>query len=307
MSVVGKKVRLQEEKEWCGIEGEPEEEEASQSGWFFLWLEAEWLCSRQSGAATKGGVRWGWRKNKKTSAAGSGSSWGASSGSEWAEQGERCAAVRTKWQRSRGGGGDSYRLKIAGGGGEQLSGLLQQLPLGGAEQAVVTDFDEAWRQDVLQETMDELLGGDGAVLELVSGGLLVGESDLAIFQLTQAVVADSDAEDIRSEILESLFAGTDGLGMDHPWFAPDAGRDLSKEFGLFESVTELGAEDQGERFDGHEKVLAGSVPAASSREAAAGDEVMDVGMIAELAGPGVEYADHAEAGADEARVLGQLQ
>ena len=42
-------------------------------------------------------------------------------------------------------------------------------------------------------------------------------------------------------------------------------------------------------------------------EAAAGDDVMDVGMIEELAGPGMEHADHAEAGADEARILGQLQ
>jgi hypothetical protein len=34
---------------------------------------------------------------------------------------------------------------------------------------------------------------------------------------------------------------------------------------------------------------------------------MNVRMIEELAGPGVEHAHHAEASADEARVLGQLQ
>lgn len=33
---------------------------------------------------------------------------------------------------------------------------------------------------------------------------------------------------------------------------------------------------------------------------------MDVRMIEQLPGPGVEHADETEAGADEARVLGQL-
>ena len=33
---------------------------------------------------------------------------------------------------------------------------------------------------------------------------------------------------------------------------------------------------------------------------------MDVRMIEQLAGPGVEHADHAQAAADEAWVLGQL-
>ncbi len=42
-------------------------------------------------------------------------------------------------------------------------------------------------------------------------------------------------------------------------------------------------------------------------EAAAGDEVMDVGMIEELAGPGMEYSDHAQTATYEPGVLSQLQ
>jgi hypothetical protein len=79
--------------------------------------------------------------------------------------------------------------------------------LSGAEQAVVTDLDEAGGTDVLEEATDELLGREGATLELVSGRLFVRESDLAIFQLTEAVVGDSDAKDVRGEILEGLGAG----------------------------------------------------------------------------------------------------
>src|SRR5712692_7291927 len=179
--------------------------------------------------------------------------------------------------------------------------------MSGAKQAVVTDLDEPIREQVLEEATDELLGGDGAVLELISGRLFERESDLAIFQLAQAVVADSDAKDVRGEILESLLATADGFGMDHPIFAPEARRDCREQSSLFQFIAKLGAEDPGERFDGEQEVGARGTPAAVSSEAAAGDEVMEVGVIEELAGPGVEHADHTEAGADEARVLGQFQ
>jgi len=90
--------------------------------------------------------------------------------------------------------------------GEQLPGLGEQVTVVGAEQAVVTDFDEAWREDVLEEATDELSRGHRAVLELLGGGFLVRESDVPIFQLAQAVIADRDAKDVRGEILEGLFA-----------------------------------------------------------------------------------------------------
>src|SRR5450432_2013383 len=127
---------------------------------------------------------------------------------------------------------------------------------------------------MLEEAADELLGRDRATLELGGGRLFVGESDLTILELPHAVVADGHAEDVRSEILEGLRAGAHRLGMDHPVFTPDAGCDLSEERSLAQGITKLGAEDAGERFDGHEKVRAGRTPAAVVSEAAAGDYVM---------------------------------
>ena len=75
-----------------------------------------------------------------------------------------------------------------------------------AKQAVVTDFDEARGKDVLEEAADELLGGDGGVLEMVSGRFFVGESDLAIMEIAEAVVTEGHAKDVRGEILEGLKA-----------------------------------------------------------------------------------------------------
>ena len=94
--------------------------------------------------------------------------------------------------------------------------------------------------------------------------------------------------------------------MHDPVFAPDVRLQEREQISLLQLVAEYGAEDWGESFDGHEKVFACGPPVAIISQAAAGDDVMYMRMKEELAGPGVEYADHTEAGADEARVLGQL-
>jgi len=48
------------------------------------------------------------------------------------------------------------------------------MTVAGTEQTVVTDFDEACWEEVLQEAADELLRVECAVLELLSGRLFVG-------------------------------------------------------------------------------------------------------------------------------------
>ena len=134
-------------------------------------------------------------------------SWGATSG-EWTEQREWPAAVGTtrriaNWGRLSGG---EEGVLLAGRGEQSLSGLLKQLPIGGTEQTVVTDFDEAWGQDVLEEAANELFGGDGAVLNSIGGGLFIRESEVTVFELAETGVADRHAEDVRGEILEGLCA-----------------------------------------------------------------------------------------------------
>jgi len=58
---------------------------------------------------------------------------------------------------------------LSGGRIEQLPDAVKQMPVRGSEQAVVTDFDEAFGQDVLQEAADKLLGGNGRESGLISG------------------------------------------------------------------------------------------------------------------------------------------
>ena len=47
--------------------------------------------------------------------------------------------------------------------------MLKQMTIRGTEQAEVAHFDEARREHVLEEATNELFGGDGRVLELISG------------------------------------------------------------------------------------------------------------------------------------------
>ncbi len=73
---------------------------------------------------------------------------------------------------------------------------------------------------MVEEAANELLGSDGAKFKLVSGGVFIRESDLAIMELAEAVVTEGDAKDVRGEILESLGAGADGFGVDDPFLFP---------------------------------------------------------------------------------------
>jgi hypothetical protein len=80
------------------------------------------------------------------------------------------------------------------------------MPIGGSEQAIVTDFDESFWQDVLKEAANKLLGGNGRESGLISGRILVGESDLAILEGEDAAIADGDAKDVRSKVFEGGLA-----------------------------------------------------------------------------------------------------
>src|SRR2546427_12137311 len=95
--------------------------------------------------------------------------------------------------------------------------------------------------------------------------------------------------------------------MDHPFFLPHPGRHGSKQRRLFQFITKLGAKDHGESFDRNEEIGAGKLPTTIISKSAAGDDVMHVRMIEQLAGPGVEYANQARTSTDEARVLSQFE
>ncbi|MCG3158995.1 MAG: hypothetical protein DKINENOH_05643 [bacterium] len=70
-----------------------------------------------------------------------------------------------------------------------------------------------------------------------------------------SAVADGNAKDVRREILERAFAGTNRPAIDDPIFFPSLRRHLAKQLRLLlERVAELGAKNLRQRFDRHEKL-----------------------------------------------------
>jgi hypothetical protein len=102
------------------------------------------------------------------------------------------------------------------------------------------------------------------------------------------VVAEGDAEDVGGEIFEGGLAATGGLTVHDPMLAPDGGRDRSEQRGLFQAIAELGAEDLAQSFDRKQKLgVLGWKPLALGRKATGGNQIMDMWMIVEIAGPGL--------------------
>jgi hypothetical protein len=98
---------------------------------------------------------------------------------------------------------------------------MEQRSVAASEQAIITNLDESFRQDVLEETADEFFSGDGGELELLGCGIFVLEGDFAIFEIEDTVIADGDAKDVRSEVLEGSQTAADRFAMNDPVFVPD--------------------------------------------------------------------------------------
>ena len=55
---------------------------------------------------------------------------------------------------------------------------------------------------MLQDTVDEFFGGEGAELKLAGIGCPVAEGDLPILQFHQAAVANGNSKDIGGQVFE---------------------------------------------------------------------------------------------------------
>jgi hypothetical protein len=92
--------------------------------------------------------------------------------------------------------------------------------------------------------------------------------------------------------------------MNDPIFEPDLLVEEVEEVGLLQLVAELGAEEDREGLDVDEEIRARVKPTAIGRESAPSGDVVDVRMVEEVAGPGMKNTNHADTGADEARICG---
>ena len=113
---------------------------------------------------------------------------------------------------------------------------------------------------MLEEAVDEFFCGEGAELVQAGIGRAVAKSDLIVFELDQAAVADGDAEDVGSQVLKDSAAVADWFAVNDPILFPDTGRDIVGEASLLQGVVEFGPEYPGEGFDREQEVMVGRQP-----------------------------------------------
>ena len=210
--------------------------------------------------------------------------------------------------------------------GEQIAAerkLLGAMAIG--EEADVADPVEAVGHGVLQEAADEFVSGERHHLGLaVLAIVFPGEADLAVVEPDQAAVGDGDAVSVAGEIAEHLLGpGERGLAVDDPI---DLGQCV--EVGGEGSGVGQGGESAGEaEFTGREGGAhllqeqiaeaarehahgqeeagrAGDPARLVGRDAAAGDDAVQMRMVVQRLPPGVQHRDRADLGAEVARVGG---
>src|SRR5512144_1879476 len=98
-----------------------------------------------------------------------------------------------------------------------------------------------------------------------------------------------------------MSAVTDRLAVDYPVLRPDLSRDLSKELGLLQSVTELGPKQHRQRAYREQEIITSRSPGSIiGSQATARDHVVNMRMVDQSTRPGVEHTDHAQSAAHEA-------
>jgi hypothetical protein len=157
---------------------------------------------------------------------------------------------------------------------------------------------------VLEKAADELLDRQATAVEFAGAGLAVAEGHPTLGEALQPAVGEGHAEEVAGEVVEHRLAGPRRLGMDDPPLAPGLGRNERQEAGLAQVGPDLGPEEDGQGPAGQQAVpMAREAPGLFVfGEAAGGDEQVDVRVVEQGPGPGVQDAEQAGAGAEVAGI-----
>src|SRR6185503_17234439 len=135
-------------------------------------------------------------------------------------------SIVAKWAaRQRRGRGQRLRC-FRRDGGQQCGGGISLRAAMRREDAVVTDFGETARQDMLHEAFEKLDSGEGRSFQPLSTIISIAECDVVVVNGFDATVGDGDAKDITGEIFQNLVARTSMFGMHDPVLFPDRSRNV---------------------------------------------------------------------------------
>jgi len=159
---------------------------------------------------------------------------------------------------------------------------------------------KALGQNMLQIAAHEDVSRQGASPVLAGGAVFVAEGDAVAVTSDNPAIGDGDTEDVTGEIVEHrIGAVLPGRDMHHPALGPDLGRQGEIRKARFEDGTKAAAYQLGQHPGGEEKVVPGRMPDVTiRRQAAAGHQAMDMGVIVEFLRPRMQDCKHAWCAAD---------
>ena len=137
-------------------------------------------------------------------------------------------------------------------------------------------------------------------MDLAGVAVAIGEGDVVAIVDHDAFGAEGGAVDIGGEVFQCGFSRADGLNVYDPVLGPDVAGDVSEGFGALALHGHLEASAEAHRQGGlWEEVVGvfGTNPAKSlGGETSGWDYTVDVGMEAQVAGPGLEHGQETDLG-----------
>ncbi len=184
---------------------------------------------------------------------------------------------------------------------------VEERPVAGTQEAIIADFDEPFRQDMLQETLDEPFSRQGTGPTLTRLALRILECDLVIFHCQNAVITERNAKNIRSEIFQGGGALTNGAAIHHPIVPPDVCRNSRSGRSLAEGCPQLATKEGCEGPNREQKCRLWWQDNRPIRcESDSRDQVVNMRMVAEVAGPGLQHPHHPKLSAKQTRIACKL-
>jgi hypothetical protein len=223
-----------------------------------------------------------------------------------------CGALSCRWRCGRGlARGLIVRVgrcqEVTGGRGQQMPEVCEDVATGRAQEARVSDFDEALGQDMLEEAVDACVGRERPVWPRLAPARFAAEGDVSVCELFHAVVGQGHAADGGGEGGEDRVAGANRCTLGDPCRLPDVGGGVIKPGGLGDLLLARAPEDLRQRAHRNTPILrAGCEPLrAVGRQCPSRDEGMAMRMGGPSAGPGVEDAHQAALAATVFGVQGE--
>ncbi len=160
---------------------------------------------------------------------------------------------------------------------------------------------------MLQEAVDEVQRPQRTALLCAGLGVAITKGHAVIFQLEQAVVAQSNPENVGRQVPQGIETRPHFFTMDHPFLLPNPGRDAGITICLTQCLLQPGAKYSRERSHREKEVVAGGHPAMLCLvPPACRNEIVNVRMVRQVASPGMQHPHHPDLAANPAWLLCQL-